>query len=260
MSRSHTPARDGSLRAALTDLVVANRILANEGILDAFGHVSVRHPRHPDRYLMARSLAPALVAAADVLEYDLDSRPLRTPAPKMFIERFIHGEIYRRRPDVNAVVHSHSPTTIPFGVSGVKLRPICHMSGFLAGGARVFDIRDFDENSDMLVRNPKLGAALAAMLGKTSAMLLRGHGNVIVGPDVRLAVYRAIYCEVNARLQLQAAALGDSARFLSPAEAKNSEASNITVLERPWQYWVERAGCSGWYSGRRAKPASKRGI
>lgn len=252
MRKRRSAAREETMHPAMIDLVVANRILANEGILDAFGHVSIRHPKNPSRYLMSRSLAPSLVLPKDILEYDLDSRPIgftaRSPAPTLFLERFIHGEIYKSRPDVHAVVHSHSPTTIPFGVTGIPLKPICHMSGFLAGGTRIFDIRDVDAKSDMLIRTPRLGAAHAKLLGKTTVTLMRGHGNVVVAPDARLAVYRAIYCEVNARLQLQAASLGTSPRFLSAVEAKNAATSTASVLDRPWRYWVERAGCTGWYA------------
>src|SRR5689334_9216705 len=143
--------------AAVRDLVLANRVLANEGILDAFGHVSTRHPVNPSRYLISRSLAPGLVQGEDILVLDLDSNPVGETTAQLFIERYIHGEIYRRRPDVQAIVHSHSPTTIPFGVTSVKLRPICHMSGFLDPAAPVWDIRDAVRNSDMLVRTPALG-------------------------------------------------------------------------------------------------------
>ncbi|MEP6702801.1 MAG: class II aldolase/adducin family protein [Betaproteobacteria bacterium] len=230
--------------AAVRDLVLASRVLANEGILDAYGHVSTRHPVNPSRYLISRSLAPSLVQGDDVLVLDLDSIPVTATTHALFLERYIHGEIYRRRPDVQAIVHSHSPTTIPFGVTGVKLRPICHMSGFLEPAAPVFEIRDTVKNSDMLVRTPALGVALAEALGDRSVALMRGHGNVVVGPDVKIAVYRAIYCEVNARLQLQALQLDSKPRYLSSAEAENCDAMNMKVVGRAWRYWAERANCA----------------
>ena len=163
------------------DLVAANRILVNEGVLDAYGHVSLRHPANPARYLMGRNLAPALVTAADIVEYDLDSEPVGAPANfAHFFERFIHGEIYRARPDVNAVVHSHSPAVIPFSVSERPMRPLYHMSSFLYPGVPVFEIRETGGMTDMLIGSRELGAALAKTLGDKNVALMRGHGNVVV--------------------------------------------------------------------------------
>ena len=230
--------------AAVRDLVVANRILANEGILDAFGHVSARHPVNAARYLISRSLAPSLVQGEDIMVLDLDSNPVGESSATLYLERFIHGEIYRRRPDVQAIVHSHSPTTIPFGVTRVKMRPICHMGGFLGDEAPIFDIRNHVKHSDMLVRNAALGVALAAALGPHAVALMRGHGNVVVAADIKAAVYRAVYCEVNARLQLQALQLDPRPRYLSESEASQSDATNMKVVGRPWRYWAERAGCA----------------
>jgi len=230
--------------AAVRDLVLANRVLANEGIVDAFGHVSARHPVNPSRYLISRSLAPGLVQGEDVVVLDLDSNPVGDTTASLFLERFIHGEIYRARPDVHAIVHTHSPTTIPFGVTGVKLRPISHMSGFLEPAAPVFEIRDQLKNSDLLVRTPALGVALAKALGDRPVALMRGHGNVVVGPDIKVAVFRAIYCETNARLQLQALQLDSKPKYLTAGEAGNSDATNMKVVGRAWRYWAERAGCA----------------
>lgn len=231
------------LDAAVRELVMANRILAHEGILDGFGHVSVRHPASAAHYLISRQLAPALVRQEDVLILDLDSNPVDDSKPSLFLERFIHGEIYRRRPDVNAIVHSHSPTTIPFGITRTKLRPLYHMTGFLGAGAAHFEIADTAENSDMLVRNPELGVALAQALGDAPLALMRGHGNVVVAGDIKAAVYRAIYCELNAKLQLQALQLDPEPRYLSPSEAANADTTNMKVVARPWRYWADRAGC-----------------
>lgn len=230
--------------AAVRDLVVANRILANEGILDAFGHVSARHPVNAARYLISRSLAPSLVQGEDIMVLDLDSNPVGESSAALYLERFIHGEIYRRRPEVQAIVHSHSPTTIPFGVTRVKMRPVCHMSGFLGDDTPIFDIRSHVKHSDMLVRTPALGVALADSLGSHAVGLLRGHGNVVVAADIKAVVYRAVYCELNARLQLQALQLDSRPRYLSESEALQSDATNMKVLMRPWRYWAERAGCA----------------
>jgi ribulose-5-phosphate 4-epimerase/fuculose-1-phosphate aldolase len=230
--------------AAVRDLVLANRILAHEGILDAFGHVSIRHPVNPQHYLISRQVAPALVQGDDIVALDMDSNPVGEATGSLYIERFIHGEIYRRRPDVHAIVHSHSPTTLPFGATRIKIRPISHMSGFLGDDTPVFDIRDHQRHSDMLIRNPALGLALADSLGEHAVALMRGHGNVVVGADIKVAVYRSIYCEMNARMQLQALALDPKPRYLSESEALNSDATNMKVVARPWRYWAERAGCA----------------
>ena len=224
------------------DLVAANRILVNEGVLDAYGHVSLRHPTNPGRYLMGRSLAPALVTAADIVEYDLDSEPVGAPAGfAHFLERFIHGAIYRARPDVNAVVHSHSPAVIPFSVSERPMRPLYHMSSFLYPGVPVFEIRDAGGMTDMLIGNRELGRALAKTLGDRSVVLMRGHGNVVVADTLPMAVFRAVYTEVNARLQMQAIALGGPIKFLAPAEGEKA----MRVLEnthlRAWEIWKRTA-------------------
>jgi HCOMODA/2-hydroxy-3-carboxy-muconic semialdehyde decarboxylase len=185
------------------DLVAANRILADQGVLDGYGHVSARHDRDPAHFLMSRSLAPELVTAADIMEYGPDSEPVDPRGRASYLERFIHGEIYRVRPDVQAVVHSHSPSVIPFGATRQPLRPIFHMSGFLGDGAALFDIREAAGDTDMLISNGALGAALAKALGEKSAVLMRGHGSTVVGNSIEQAVYRAIYAEVNARLQIE---------------------------------------------------------
>jgi len=169
-------ARRDTLHDTRRDLVVANRILAHEGILDAFGHVSVRHPFDPTRFLLSRMMAPGQVDTNDILEFDRDSQPVKKDGARVFVERFIHGEIYRLRPDVMAVVHSHSPSLIPYGTNGIKLKPMYHMSAFLGQGAPVFDIRDSDKRSDMLVRNGAHGSALARSLGEAAVALMRGHG------------------------------------------------------------------------------------
>ncbi|MGH8613889.1 MAG: class II aldolase/adducin family protein, partial [Gammaproteobacteria bacterium] len=180
-------------RHLLADLVAANRILTDYGVLDGYGHVSVRHNRDPNRYLLSRSLAPALVTVNDIMEYDLDSTPVDAQDRTLYLERFIHGEIYKVRPDVQAVVHNHSPSVIPFGVTTVPLRPLYHMAAFIGEGAPVFEIRNVGGMTDMLIRHPELGRALAETLGTRAAALMRGHGAVVVGASLAAVVARSIY-------------------------------------------------------------------
>jgi len=224
-------------RALIEDLVAASRILAQHEVLDAYGHVSARADKHPERFIMSRSLAPALVTAADLMELDTNSEPLPGDKRKGFLERYIHGEIYRARPDVMAVVHSHSPSVIPFGVTRTKLRPVYHMGSFLWSGAPVFEIRNEKKDNDLLIRDNPLGKALAGTLGKCNCVLMRGHGMTVIGDSVPEAVFRAIYTEMNARLQLQATQLEGSIEFLSEEEGRRSSASNRGTLERPWELW-----------------------
>jgi ribulose-5-phosphate 4-epimerase/fuculose-1-phosphate aldolase len=224
------------------DLVAANRILVDQGVLDGYGHVSVRHDRDPNRYLMSRSLAPELVTVADILEYDLDSNAIDARGRTTYLERFIHGEIYRARADVKAVVHSHSPSLIPFGVTGVPLKPLYHMSAFLWEGVPIFDIRSAAGGmTDMLVRTSALGQALARTLGPSVATLMRGHGAAVVGTSLPQTVFRSVYMEMNARLQAQAMALGGTVTYLDPEEARRAEASLAGTLERPWELWRRKA-------------------
>ena len=228
--------------ALIEDLVAANRILVDQGVLDGYGHVSARHDRAADRYLMARSIAPELVTAADIMEYDLDSVPVDASGRATYLERFIHGEIYRLRPDVRAVVHSHSPSVIPFGVTGAALRPLYHMGAFLVGGVPIYDIRQASgAMTDMLVRNAALGQSLARVLGPAPVVLMRGHGAVVVGASLPAAVFRSVYTEVNARLQAQAMALGGPVVYLDPEEAKRAEASIAGTIPRPWELWKKKA-------------------
>lgn len=228
-----------AVASVIDDVVAANRILAGLGVLDGFGHVSARHPEHPDRYLLSRSLAPALVTPGDVMTFDLASNAIDDDR-KPYLERFIHGAIYARRPDVNAVVHSHSPSVIPFAASSVRLRPIYHMASFIRGAARVFEIRERFGTTDMLVRNGSQGAALAESLGDDTVVLMRGHGFCAVAPSVPVVVFRSVYTESNAALQQQAIALGGSITYLDEGESELSEATNRSVVERPWTLWRER--------------------
>jgi len=228
-------------KALIDDLVAASRILAGHEVLDAYGHVSARSDKRPDRFIMSRAVAPALVSAADLMEWDADSEALAGDKRKGFIERYIHGEIYRSRPEVMAVVHSHSPSVIPFGVTRSKLRPIYHMGAFLWSGTPVFDIRRTRAENDLLIRDKSLGEALATSLGACACVLMRGHGMTVVGDGVPEAVYRAIYTEMNARLQIQAQQLEGPIEFLSDEEGRRSTAANRGTLERPWELWKKEA-------------------
>src|SRR5215470_5102160 len=190
----------------IEDLVAANRILADHGLLDGWGHVSVRHNRDPNRYLMARGLSAELVTEKDILEFDLDSRPVDThglPTSALFTERYIHVEIYKMRPDVMAVVHTHAPSLIPFGVTKVPPKPMYHRSAFISFGIPVCEIRDRAGMTDMLIRNPTLGHDLAEVLGNHPAALMRGHGAVVTGPSLPRVVGRTIFLALNATMQAQ---------------------------------------------------------
>jgi ribulose-5-phosphate 4-epimerase/fuculose-1-phosphate aldolase len=223
--------------ALLEDIVVGSRILADFGVVDGFGHVSARSPTNPNHFLMSRSLAPALVTADDIMEFDLDGNPVDARGRTVFLERFIHSEIYKARPDVMSVVHTHSPGVIPFSVSKVPLRAMFHNPAFLAVGVPVWDIRkDFGETS-MLVNNAALGKSLAETLGDKPVVLMRGHGDVTVGPTVKMAVFRAYYTDVNAKLQAQALALGGEPNYLTPGEGVKADQTNFAVMDRIWNLW-----------------------
>lgn len=222
-------------QALIDELVVANHILANEGVLDGYGHVSVRNPTDQGRYFLARAGAPALVTAADITEYDLDSKPLAKGSAAGYVERFIHGQIYKASPDVKSVIHCHCPELIPFGATSVPLRPLYHMSFFIGEGVPVWDIRRAG-GRDMLVRNNELGRALAQALGNKSAVLMRGHGAAVAATSLHLVVGKAYYLNLSARLQLQAMQLsGGNVAYLSEEEAKTP-----TDYERSWDFWKSR--------------------
>lgn len=234
-------------RALLDDLVCANHILYVEGVVDGFGHVSVRHDGRDDRFLLAAGVAPATVTPEDILEVDFDGEVRDVAGRRSYLERFIHSEIYKARPDVVAIVHSHSPAIIPFGVTKATLRPVCHMSGFLGFSTPVWDIRDVaGENNDMLVRNAKLGKALAESLATVDFALMRGHGSVTVARSLKLVVARAIWAEMNAKLQTEAMRIAamtgdDEVNYLTPGEATGSMTINETVVDRPWDFWKAKA-------------------
>jgi len=235
-----TPVSGGPVEPALlADLAAAARILAAQGVVDGFGHVSLRHPHAPGRYFMSRSIAPALVTPADVIEYDLDSNPCNANGRGSFLERFIHGEIYKARPDINAVVHSHSPSVIPFGLVNVPMQAMFHNAAFIAAGVPVFDIRRKFGATDMLVSDSVKGVALAKVLGKNDIALMRAHGSVACGPTLQTAVFRAVYTEVNARVQhwTQALAGGAPMTALDAEEGRLADGPNQTAGMRAWDLW-----------------------
>ena len=226
--------------ALVDDVVVANRILYDQGVVDGFGHISARHDKDPSRYLLSRSMAPALVTTGDIMEFDLESNPIDARGRTPYLERFIHGEIYKARPDVMAIVHSHSPAVLPFADTNVPLLPMNHIAGFLGSGPPVFEIRAVaGAESDMLVRSNAIGQALAKTLGANSIALMRGHGSVAAAQSVKHVVFRAIYTEVNARTEAEALKLGKPT-FLNEHEAAAAMKTNDALVGRPWDLWKQR--------------------
>jgi HCOMODA/2-hydroxy-3-carboxy-muconic semialdehyde decarboxylase len=222
----------------IADLVLANHILADQGVVDGFGHISVRSAKNPKHYYISRSRAPALVTIDDIMEIDLDDQPIDARGRTSYLERFIHSEIYKVRPDVQSVIHSHSPGVIPFGVSDVPLKPISHMAGFLVRAVPVFEIREAGGNeTDMLIRSKALGAALAKTLDNGTVVLMRGHGDTVVGNSIKTAVLHAIYTEANARLEAQAISLGGKVVYMNETEASKIGDQNDKLVDRPWEIW-----------------------
>jgi ribulose-5-phosphate 4-epimerase/fuculose-1-phosphate aldolase len=235
------PASGGPVeRAMLEDLAAASRILVDQGVFDAAGHVSMRHPRQSDRFLMSRSLAPALVTADDIMEFSLDGEPCDARGRRGFLERFLHGEIYRKRTDVMAIAHGHAASTIPFGLVTTPMRAMFHNAAFLATGVPVFDIRREFGATDIVIDSRDKGAALAAVIADKPVALLRAHGFVAVGPNLQAAVFRAIFTEVNARVQLQASMLGGPIAALDEEEGRKADAVNLATVSRSWELWKKR--------------------
>src|SRR5688500_7762159 len=226
-------------QSLLEDLVAANRILAEHGVIDAYGHVSLRSPKDPQRFFLARAIAPETVQAEDILEYGLDGNPLEPRGMASVSERFIHSEIYRARPDVMSVVHNHSPSVIPFSVTGVKMRALFHMASFIGDGLPNFEIRKVKKGSDLLVSDPKLGKALAKTLGKSPATLMRGHGAAVTGENLQRSVGRSIYLEMSAIMQMQALLLSRKINFMDKKEVEAS--SPVQDYKRAWPMWRDKA-------------------
>jgi len=235
------PASGGTVeRAILEDLAAASRILADQGVFDSAGHCSMRHPGAADRFLMSRSLAPALIQPDDIMEFTLDCAPCERRGRNGFLERYLHGEIYKARPDVMAIAHSHSAAVIPFGLVQTPMVATYHNAAFLAAGVPVFDIREKFGTTDIVVSTPEKGAALAEVLADKAVALLRAHGVVVVGPNLRAAVFRAVFTEVSARIQLQAAMLGGPIAALDAEEGHLADVVNLATDTRAWELWKRR--------------------
>ncbi len=232
------------LEAQLRDLVVANRILAREEVVDAYGHVSVRHPEHPDRYLLSCSRSPELVTLDDIVEHTLEGDPVGAETRTLYAERHIHGAVFEQRPDVQAVIHNHSLAVLPFTVTSVPLRPMFHTAALMGNEVPVWDIRDNFGVTGMLVVNMDQGRDLARALGSHRASLMRGHGCVVTGASVKEAVMCAIYLQVNARLLLDSLPLGE-VNYLLPGEVEALRQNLLrpVSMDRAWEYWKMRAGC-----------------
>jgi ribulose-5-phosphate 4-epimerase/fuculose-1-phosphate aldolase len=228
--------------ALIADLVTANHILFDQGVVDAFGHVSVRHDKNSSRFLLARNMAPGHVTAQDIIEFTLDGEPVNAAGRKVYLERFIHGEIYRAYPEVQAVVHSHSHAIVPLSVlKTMPLRAIFHMAGFIGEGAPVFEIRDVaGPGTDLLIRDNRLGRALAECFKASDIVLMRGHGSTVIGRSLQQVVYRAVYAEINARYQLETAHLGD-VTYLTAEEARTCAMNIEGQVQRPWDLWRRQA-------------------
>jgi len=232
------------LDGILGDLVVANRILSHENVVDGYGHVSVRHPDKPERFFLARSRSPELVERGDLLEFGPDGEPVSDKTPPLYKERYIHAAIYEARPDVCGVVHNHSEEVIPFGVTGVPLRPVFHSAARIGGTVPVWDIADRFGDTDMLVTNMEQGRDLAATLAGNRVVLMRGHGASVAMPSLHMAVMTAIYAQVNARLQTTALLMG-TVKYLSPGELERTtdlSAKGTLGADRTWEYYRRRAG------------------
>jgi ribulose-5-phosphate 4-epimerase/fuculose-1-phosphate aldolase len=226
----------------IDELVIANKILYKYGVVDGFGHISFRHDKDPNYYVLSHHLAPPLVTAGDLVTFDLDSKPVVDPGKRFYSERFIHGEIYKQRPDVHSIVHCHALPLLPFGTTKQKLLPMYHMSAFLGTGAPVYEIREKGGITNMLVRTPELARALADKLGNAPVIMMRGHGATMVGATIRAAVYRAIYAMLNATAQMDAIKLGNGeVTYLDPAEAEAQEKYSAEVMHRPWNLWKAEA-------------------
>ncbi|MFZ0101583.1 MAG: class II aldolase/adducin family protein [Pseudolabrys sp.] len=249
-----------TLLEARHELALANRIVANEGVIDAFGHVSMRHPDNPNRYLLSRSRAPELVTAEDFIEYDINSQPLRDPGVGQYSERVIHGEIYKARPEVNSVCHHHCPAFMPLLATGTDYMPIFHLGA--VGGIRppFWDQRDEFGDTNMLVVKPEEGASLARALGKHWVVLMMRHGVTVAGTSVRDCVFRSVYSARNAEYQVRALTIGSEIATLSPGETKlaGQISAKTTGLMRSWEYWSMRiANKDRAAAAKSAKPASK---
>jgi HCOMODA/2-hydroxy-3-carboxy-muconic semialdehyde decarboxylase len=230
----------------LADLVIANRILAREDVVDAYGHVSVRHPADPKRFLLARSLAPSMVGREDIMQFDLEGKPLEGDSRQPYLERFIHAAIYEARADVTAVVHAHAEDVLPFGITDAPLRPVIHSGSFMGDHVPVWDIRDKFGDTNLLVTSMPQGRDLALRLGANNVSLMRGHGFVAAARSIIEVVRMSVYVPRNARVQMAGMRLG-AVKPLSPGEIAARNAGykpNSPETWRTWEYWATKAGCA----------------
>jgi ribulose-5-phosphate 4-epimerase/fuculose-1-phosphate aldolase len=245
MERAKTSEKESpmaKLADLIEELVTANRILAREGVVDSFGHVSVRHPDDPRRYLLSRSRAPDCIDIDDIMEFALDGTPVDAKGRAPYLERFIHGALYEARPDVMSVVHNHSESVIPFGVTGRAIKPIFHMGASIGRDVPVWDSHDNFGDTALLVENMEMGRDLAKLIGAGATALMRGHGATVAGRNIRHAVYVSVYLEVNARLQKQAMDMGE-VKFLTAGEVdKVASRTGAYGINRAWENWCRRAG------------------
>jgi HCOMODA/2-hydroxy-3-carboxy-muconic semialdehyde decarboxylase len=230
------------LDRVLDELVAANRILAREEVVDSFGHVSARHPERPDRYLLSRARAPDCIEAGDIMEFTLEGEPVDARGRKPYLERFIHGALYEARPDVQSVVHNHSPSVIPFGVTGLKLKPLLHMCASIGGDVPCWDSQHRFGDTTLLVETMEMGRDLAKCLGQGRTALMRGHGAAVVAGTIRSAVFISVYLELAAKLQMQALPLG-AVKYLTDGEVeKIINRTGPYTIDRAWENWCRRAG------------------
>jgi ribulose-5-phosphate 4-epimerase/fuculose-1-phosphate aldolase len=227
----------------LRDLVIANRILAHEGVVDAYGHISVRHPERADRFFLSGSRSPELVTLDDIMEYDLDCNPIEQPGRAHYTERPIHGAIYRARPDAISVIHNHAYEVIPFTVAReIRLKPVLHTAAGIGTEIPVWDIRDQFGDTNLLVTTLAQGDDLARCLGSNAVVLMRGHGSVVTGMSIHNAVHTAVYLRVNAKLQAETLRMASEIVYLSEGEIAEMQKSSTSGHTRAWEYWARRAG------------------
>jgi len=230
------------LDTLLDELVTANRILAREEVVDSFGHISARHPERPDRFILSRARAPDCIERDDLMEFSLDGEPVDARGRKPYLERYIHAAVYEAKPEVHAVVHNHSPSVIPFGVTGTKIRPLLHTCGCMGHEVPIWDSGEKFGDTNMLVSSLAMGRDLARRVGGGRTALLRGHGCVVAARNIREVVYIAVYLELNARLQMQAMGMG-TIKFLTAGEVdKILESTGAVAFDRAWENWCRRAG------------------
>jgi ribulose-5-phosphate 4-epimerase/fuculose-1-phosphate aldolase len=232
---------------ALRDLVIANRILAHQNVVDAYGHVSMRHPDNPEHFLLSRSRSPELVTEDDIMEFTLDGKVVGDDKRPPYLERFIHGSLYEARPDVGAVVHSHAEETLPFGITGVPIKPVIHVASAIGANIPVWDIADkFGDHTNLLVTNVDQGRDLAKTVGQGRVALMRGHGFAATGSTIQDVVRLSVYLPVNVRIQLVAMQLSPNFKALAAGEIEQRGSFNPRAPEswRAWEYWARRAGCA----------------